>query len=219
MFGSALSCKLLWLRFGRGRSLRSAAAACSLMVVVTIAGCASGDDAVVQGGTFEFVSPGGKTEYFYDVPSERGTVGVVSGPDLMTEGVTTSLSNFEGQVVVLNVWGQWCGPCRGEADDLEKVYAGTKELGVQFLGINVRDQTKDKAQDFVIDNKVSYPSIYDPAMRTLVSLGKNYPTSVIPTTIVLDRKHRVAAIYLKELLVDDLQPVVERVATEPQERE
>lgn len=219
MFGSALSCKLLWLRFGRGRSLRSAVAACSLMVVVTIAGCASGDDAVVQGGTFEFVSPGGKTEYFYDVPSERGTVGVVSGPDLMTEGVTTSLSNFEGQVVVLNVWGQWCGPCRGEADDLEKVYAGTKELGVQFLGINVRDQTKDKAQDFVIDNKVSYPSIYDPAMRTLVSLGKNYPTSVIPTTIVLDRKHRVAAIYLKELLVDDLQPVVERVATEPQERE
>ncbi|NMM92267.1 alkyl hydroperoxide reductase [Rhodococcus sp. SRB_17] len=199
--------------------MRSAAAACSLAVAVTTAGCASGDDAVVQGGAFVFVSPGGKTEHFYDVPSERGTVGSVSGPDLMTEGITTSLSDFEGQVVVLNVWGQWCGPCRGEADDLEKVYANTKDLGVQFLGINVRDQTKDKAQDFVIDNKVSYPSIYDPAMRTLVSLGKNYPTSVIPTTIVLDRQHRVAAVFLTELLVDDLQPVVERVAQEPQDRE
>jgi len=116
------------------------------------------------------------------------------------------------------VWGQWCGPCRGEADDLEKVYENTKDQGVQFLGINVRDHTQDKAQDFVIDNKVSYPSIYDPAMRTLVTLGKNYPTSVIPTTIVLDRQHRVAAVFLKELLVEDLQPIVERVAQEPQDQ-
>ncbi|GAB2638812.1 TlpA disulfide reductase family protein [Prescottella soli] len=199
-------------------SLRLAAAACTLVIAATVAGCAGGDDAVAQGGTFTFVSPGGKTELFYDPPSERGTVGNVSGPDLMTDGKTTSLSDFEGQVVVLNVWGQWCGPCRGEADDLEKVYENTKDLGVQFLGINVRDHTQDKAQDFVIDNKVSYPSIYDPAMRTLISLGKNYPTSVIPTTIVLDRQHRVAAVFLKELLVEDLQPVVERVAQEPQDQ-
>ncbi|WP_433606873.1 TlpA disulfide reductase family protein [Prescottella agglutinans] len=199
-------------------SLRLAAAACTLVVAATVAGCAGGSDAVAQGGTFVFVSPGGKTELFYDPPSERGTIGNVSGPDLMTDGKTTSLSDFEGQVVVLNVWGQWCGPCRGEADDLEKVYENTKDLGVQFLGINVRDHTQDKAQDFVIDNKVSYPSIYDPAMRSLVSLGKNYPTSVIPTTVVLDRQHRVAAVFLKELLVEDLQPVVERVAQEPQDQ-
>ncbi|PTR31260.1 thiol-disulfide isomerase/thioredoxin [Rhodococcus sp. OK519] len=199
-------------------SLRLAAAACSLVVAATVAGCATGDDAVVQGGTFEFVSPGGKTELFYDVPSERGKVGKVSGPDLMTDGKTTSLTDYEGQVVVLNVWGQWCGPCRGEADDLEKVYESTKGQGVQFLGINVRDYTKDKAQDFVVNNKVGYPSIYDPEMRTLLSLGKNYPTSVIPTTIVLDRQHRVAAVFLKELLVEDLQPVVERVAQEPQDQ-
>ncbi len=199
-------------------SLRLAAAACTLVVAATVAGCAGGEDAVAQGGSFVFVSPGGQTELFYDPPSERGTVGNVSGPDLMTDGETTSLSDFAGQVVVLNVWGQWCGPCRGEADDLEKVYENTKDLGVQFLGINVRDHTQDKAQDFVIDNKVSYPSIYDPAMRSLVSLGKNYPTSVIPTTIVLDRQHRVAAVFLKELLADDLQPVVERVAQEPQDQ-
>ncbi|QBJ95705.1 TlpA family protein disulfide reductase [Rhodococcus sp. ABRD24] len=195
-------------------SLRLAAAACSLVVTATVAGCATGDDAVAQGGTFVFVSPGGKTELFYDPPSDRGTIGNVSGPDLMTDGKTTSLSDFPDQVVVLNVWGQWCGPCRGEADDLEKVYENTKDLGVQFLGINVRDHTKDKAQDFVIDNRVTYPSIYDPAMRSLLALGENYPTSVIPTTIVLDREHRVAAVYLKELLADDLQPVVERIARE-----
>lgn len=199
-------------------SLRLAAAACSLVVAATVTGCASGDDAVAQGGTFVFVSPGGKTELFYDPPSDRGTVGTVSGEDLMTDGKTTSLADFAGQVVVLNVWGQWCGPCRGEADDLEKVYESTKDMGVQFLGINVRDHTKDKAQDFVVNNDVGYPSIYDPEMRTLLTLGKNYPTSVIPTTIVLDRQHRVAAVFLKELLADDLQPVVERVAQEPQDQ-
>jgi thiol-disulfide isomerase/thioredoxin len=169
---------------------------------------------VAQGGTFDFVSPGGQTEIFYDPPADRGTIGTVSGPDLMTEGKTTSLDDFEGQVVVLNVWGQWCGPCRGEANDLEQVYEETKDQGVSFLGINVRDNQQDKAQDFVIDNKVSYPSIYDPAMRTMIALGQNYPTSVIPTTIVLDREHRVAAVFLKELLAEDLKPVVERVARE-----
>ncbi|MBC2639396.1 MULTISPECIES: TlpA disulfide reductase family protein [unclassified Rhodococcus (in: high G+C Gram-positive bacteria)] len=196
----------------RGRFAGLLAVICT--AAVALSACASGDDAVAQGGTFDFVSPGGQTEIFYDPPADRGTIGTVSGPDLMTEGKTTSLDDFAGQVVVLNVWGQWCGPCRGEANDLEQVYEETKDQGVSFLGINVRDNQQDKAQDFVIDNKVSYPSIYDPAMRTMIALGQNYPTSVIPTTIVLDREHRVAAVFLKELLVEDLKPVVERVAQE-----
>ncbi|WP_137725248.1 TlpA disulfide reductase family protein [Prescottella subtropica] len=204
----------------RFRSPRRAAAALggAVAAVLLLSGCAGGTDAVAQGGTFEFVSPGGKTELFYDPPSSRGTAGNVSGPDLMTDGKKTSLSDFAGQVVVLNVWGQWCGPCRGEADDLEQVYENTKDLGVAFLGINVRDHTKDKAQDFVVNNRVTYPSIYDPEMRTLLAIGKNYPTTVVPTTIVLDRQHRVAAVYLKELLAADLQPVVERIAQEPQDQ-
>ncbi|MFC9356812.1 TlpA disulfide reductase family protein [Rhodococcus sp. NPDC057014] len=196
----------------RGRFAGLLAVICT--AAVSLSACASGDDAVAQGGTFDFVSPGGQTEIFYDPPADRGTIGTVSGPDLMTEGKTTSLDDFDGQVVVLNVWGQWCGPCRGEANDLEQVYEETKDQGVSFLGINVRDNQQDKAQDFVIDNKVSYPSIYDPAMRTMIALGQNYPTSVIPTTIVLDREHRVAAVFLKELLAEDLKPVVERVAQE-----
>ncbi|MEQ0607519.1 hypothetical protein ABLN72_04790, partial [Mycobacterium tuberculosis] len=61
---------------------------------------------------------------------------------------------------------------------------------------------------------VTYPSIYDPAMRTLIAFGGKYPTSVIPSTLVLDRQHRVAAVFLRELLAADLQPVVERVAEE-----
>jgi thiol-disulfide isomerase/thioredoxin len=185
----------------------------AVAAVALVAGCSTGTDAVAQGRTFQFVSPGGKTEIFYDPPSDRGALGELSGPDLMTEGKTTSLSEYEGDVVVLNVWGQWCGPCRGEADDLEKVYEATKASGVEFLGINVRDESQTAAQDFVVSNNVTYSSIYDPPMRTLTALG-GVPTSVIPTTIVLDRQHRVAAVFLRELLVEDLQPVVERVAAE-----
>ncbi|WP_186627818.1 TlpA disulfide reductase family protein [Rhodococcus sp. BP22] len=195
-----------------------AAASAGISVVALLGACATGTDAVATGGTFDFVSPGGKTEIYYDPPSERGTIGTLSGPDLMTEGDTTSLSDYEGKAVVINVWGQWCGPCRGEADDLEEVYENTKDLGVEFLGINVRDNAQDKAQDFVIDNKVTYPSIYDPPMRTLTALG-GIPTSVVPTTIVLDKKHRVAAVFLRELLAEDLQPVVERVAGEGPEQQ
>jgi len=51
-------------------------------------------------------------------------------------------------------------------------------------------------------------------MRSLLALGGKYPTSVIPSTIVLDRRHRVAAVFLRELLDVDLRPVVERIAAE-----
>lgn len=182
--------------------------------VVLLSSCATGTDAVATGGTFDFVSPGGQTRIFYDPPADRGTLGTLKGEDLMNEGQTIALDDFAGQVVVLNVWGQWCAPCRSEADDLEQVYQATKDLGVAFLGINVRDNQRDKAQDFVTDQQIGFPSIYDPSMRSLLALGRNYPTSVVPTTVVLDREHRVAAVYLTELLASDLQPVVERIAAE-----
>jgi hypothetical protein len=97
------------------------------------------------------------------------------------------------------------------------VYDATRASGVSyvsFLGIDVRDNNRQSAQDFVADHHVTYPSIYDPAMRTLIAFGGRYPTTVIPSTLVLDRQHRVAAVFLRELLAEDLQPVVQRLASE-----
>ena len=189
-----------------------------MAAVVTAAmllvGCSTGDDAVAQGGTFEFVAPGGKTDIFYDPPASRGKPGAVRGPSLADPSKTLSLEDFSGQVVVINVWGQWCGPCRSEISELEKVYEATRGLGVAFLGIDVRDNNRQSAVDFVVDHKVTFPSIYDPAMRTMIAFGGKYPTTVIPSTLVLDREHRVAAVFLRELLADDLKPVVERLAKE-----
>jgi thiol-disulfide isomerase/thioredoxin len=191
-----------------------AAAVAGLLV-----GCSTGDDAVAQGGTFEFVAPGGKTDILYDPPDHRGRPGPVSGPELMDPARTVSVDDFAGKVVVINVWGQWCGPCRAEVTQLQQVYSATRADGVALLGIDVRDNNREAAQDFVKDRKVTFPSIYDPAMRTMIAFGGKYPTSVIPSTLVLDRRHRVAAVFLRELLAEDLQPVVQRVAAEPAEQQ
>jgi thiol-disulfide isomerase/thioredoxin len=184
--------------------------------IVALAGCSTGHDAVAQGGTFEFVAPGGKTDIFYDPPETRGRPGRLAGPELMDPAKTVSVDDFTGKVVVINVWGQWCGPCRTEIAQLQKVYDATRAKGVEFLGIDVRDNNRDAARDFIVDRKVTFPSIYDPPMRTMVAFGGKYPTTVIPSTVVLDRQHRVAAVLLRELLAEDLQPIVERVAAEPE---
>jgi thiol-disulfide isomerase/thioredoxin len=184
------------------------------LAAAVLAGCSTGDDAVAQGGTFEFVAPGGKTDIFYDPPESRGRPGPLVGPSLADPAKTVSLNDFGGKVVVVNVWGQWCGPCRSEVAQLQRVYDATRGDGVAFLGIDVRDNNADAARDFVVDRGVTFPSIYDPSMRTMLAFGGKYPTTVIPSTLVLDREHRVAAVFLRELLAEDLQPVVQRVAAE-----
>lgn len=187
----------------------------ALLAAALVAGCSTGDDAVAQGGTFQFVAPGGKTDIFYDPPSSRGVPGPLSGPDLMDTDRTISVDDFAGQVVIINIWGQWCGPCRAEVSELQQVYDATRGDGVALLGIVVRDNNIQAPRDFIIDRKISYPSIYDPAMRTMLAFGGKYPTTVIPSTVVLDREHRVAAVFLRELLAEDLLPLVQRLAAEP----
>lgn len=195
---------------------RLASVAAVVVLALALGGCATGTDAVATGGgSFEFVSPGGKTDIFYDPPDARGKPGRISGPDLMDPARTITVDeDFAGKVVVINVWGQWCGPCRTEMPELQQVYDANRDLGVQLLGIDVRDPSRQAAVDFIKDRGVTFPSIYDPPMRTMIAFGGRYPTSVIPSTIVLDRQGRVAGVFLRALLAQDLDPVVKRLAAE-----
>ena len=86
------------------------------------------------------------------------------------------------------------------------------DLGT-LLGINVRDNVISAPRDFVEDNGLSYPSIYDPPFVNAVALG-GIPASVIPTTIILDREHRPAVVFLKEVSESELWDAVRKVADE-----
>lgn len=184
----------------------------TVAVSILVSACGDGGTVPQGAGSFDFVSPGGKTALFYDPPADRGSIGPLSGSDLIS-GEKISLADFVGDVVVLNVWGSWCAPCRTETPELESVYAEFGSRNVQFLGIDVRDN-RDSARDFVTDRNVTYPSIYDPEMRSLIAFGRNYPTSVVPTTVVFDKQHRVAAVYLMAVLAEDLRPLLDRLISE-----
>ena len=69
------------------------------------------------------------------------------------------------------------------------------------------------AADFVRDRGLTYPSIFDPPGRSLAQLG-GVPRNVVPLTVVLDREHRVAAVYLRSIRVPELIPLVQRLAAE-----
>jgi thiol-disulfide isomerase/thioredoxin len=128
----------------------------------------------------------------------------------LLEGGRYDLSQDQGQVVVVNFWGSWCAPCRAEIDDLEQVYEATKDRGVRFLGINVRDD-RDKAKAFH-SGKVSYPSVLDPSSK--LALDFDIPPNTIPATIVLDREGRIAVVIREAVQAAEFQQVVERVAAE-----
>ena len=189
--------------------MRKLIAAPLCAVALTLAACSGSD----SGGNFAFHSPGGQTEIFYD-EAERKPLAGLEGESLMDEGQTISLSDYDGQIVVLNAWGQWCAPCRAEVDDLEQIQEHLQERGDgTVLGINVRDPNPQIARDFLTDNGVTYPSIYDPPFKTAAQLG-GVPSSVIPTTIVLDKKHRPAAVFLRAVTAEDVIEVIDRLAEE-----
>ena len=94
---------------------------------------------------------------------------MVSGPALGGDQ-TVSTADYSGQVIVLNVWGSWCPPCRAEAPALQAASQETKDKA-QFIGITVRDNAPAQAEAFVRAQGISYPSIFDPTGKVLLPLS------------------------------------------------
>ena len=185
----------------------------SLLVVLLVAACSTGDDAVVRGTEFDLVAPNGQLIINYP-RADRKKIGELAGEDLMAEGKQLKLSDYQGKVVLLNIWGAWCGPCRAEAPELQRLYDENKDAGLQVLGIDVRDDIRSQPQDFMRDRKLTYPSIWDSGSRILLGL-KGYPRNNVPSTLILDRDHKVAAVYLTATLAKDIQPLIKQLLDEP----
>jgi len=189
----------------------------AVAVALPLAGCSQDSDnaqnAVATGGNFEFITPGGEKVINYE-ESERKPLRTFSGEDVRDTDKTISLEDYEGEIVVLNSWGQWCAPCRAEADDLQEIHTELqkRDLGI-VLGINVRDYNPQVSNDFLEDNGLKYPSIYDPPFKTAAALG-GVPTSVVPTTIVLDKQHRPATVFLRSITAQDVMDVVDKLEKE-----
>nr|WP_042182480.1 TlpA disulfide reductase family protein [Kibdelosporangium sp. MJ126-NF4]CEL15013.1 Thiol:disulfide oxidoreductase related to ResA [Kibdelosporangium sp. MJ126-NF4]CTQ93391.1 Thiol:disulfide oxidoreductase related to ResA [Kibdelosporangium sp. MJ126-NF4] len=180
---------------------------------LVLAGCSTGTDAVVRGTEFDFVAPGGKLEIAYD-GADRKPLPDLTGESLLEPGKKIKLSDYAGKVVLVNIWGAWCGPCRSEAPELQKLADERKDKGVQVLGIDVRDDIRTQPVDFMRDRGLTYPSIYDPGSRSLLGL-KGYPRSAVPSTIILDKQHRVAQVFLIGKLKSDFEPILDKLAAEP----
>lgn len=186
-------------------------------VALPLAGCSQDSDnaqnAVATGGNFEFITPGGEKVINYE-ESERKPLRTFSGDNVRDTDKTISLEDYDGEIVVLNSWGQWCAPCRSEADDLQEIHSELQKRKIgTVLGINVRDYNPQVSNDFLEDNGLEYPSIYDPPFKTAAALG-GVPTSVVPTTIVLDKQHRPATVFLRSITAKDVMDVVDKLEKE-----
>lgn len=178
------------------------------LTILAAAGCAGGTAGPAPGASqqYTFVAPGGQDRILYDPPQSRGTVTGLAGEDLADSARTLGLADFPGQVVVLNVWGSWCGPCRAEVPDLQQLHANLQSEGVTVLGVDVRDD-RAAARDFLADRAVTYPNIFDQPGRSLLALD-GFPRNTVPSTLVLDRQHRVAAVFLRAVRLTELAPIV-----------
>lgn len=191
--------------------MRRMLAAVGVALAMLVSGCTSNTTAIPGQGAFVFVSPGGKKVYEYPAGT-RGTVGDFTGTSVTDAQQTIKLSDYPDTIMVLNVWGSWCGPCRGEAPALNVAAQLSADRPVQFLGINVQDD-RQPAADFIANFQVPFPSIFDPTTRTLLSI-QNFPTSAIPTTIILDREHKVANIFLRDVSAEELDQAIVKLVAE-----
>lgn len=123
-------------------------------------------------------------------PEKRVTAPALDGE--LVDGGSVRAGGLQDEVVVINVWGSWCAPCRAESLDLARVARETGAKGVTFLGIDVRDD-RASAQAFTRRYGITYDSLFDPNGRQLVKFSGVIPINAVPSTVIVDRDGRVAA--------------------------
>ncbi len=152
-----------------------------------------------------------------------GVVEVISAEDRkrvepftgeLLDGDRFDSTSLAGKVVVYNVWGSWCAPCRTEAPVLKRVSEETQKLGVRFVGINVRDNDA-AARAFEDSYGIEYPSITtDTSSDAVLAFGPALPPSAVPSTLVVDAQGRLAARIVGPTDYSTLSTIVTETAAE-----
>lgn len=190
----------------RSRAVLLSAVAAAL--ALTLSACGKGGTSG-GGGNTNFVT--GNNGVDTVAQGKRATAPDLSGRTI--DGKTLDVAAYKGQVVVVNVWGSWCGPCREEAQYFAKVSKQYEGKGVQFVGINTRDTSPTPAIAFEKEHGIGYPSLYDPSGKLMLRFAKGtLNPQLIPSTLVIDKHGKVAARALEALddtsLLKMLKPVL-----------
>jgi thiol-disulfide isomerase/thioredoxin len=174
-----------------------------LGLVVLLTGC--GTTSAAAGGTDSgFVAGDGSLVLVPE--ADRGLAPEVVGETL--DGETFRLSDYAGEVVVMNVWASWCAPCRAEAPELAALATEFEGAGVQFVGLDTRDSDVP-ARAFVERFGIPYPNVIDRDGRLQLLFGDTLPPQAIPSTIVIDREGRVAGRALGKVSESSLRGLIE----------
>lgn len=107
-----------------------------------------------------------------------------------TQGENFNLSEQRGQIIVINFWASWCGPCRKEMPMLESLHNKYNNLGVSVWGINV-EQENQAGKDFLADLNLSFPIFFDSSNK----IAANYQVEAMPTTVIIDRNGQVRHVF------------------------
>jgi peroxiredoxin len=119
--------------------------------------------------------------------------GKAAAPDFTlpsSAGANLRLQEQRGQVIMLNFWATWCGPCRREMPELNKIYTKYRSAGFLLLGVNV-DQDQANARGVASKLGVQFPVLFD----TKQSVSRLYDLSTMPSTVLIDRDGRVRYIH------------------------
>ncbi len=182
-------------------------------LALALAGCADDPNSIAEqaraGDDKNYIAGDGSVTVVGS--PQRESVITLEGTTL--EGAEWTSQEARGGVLVINVWGSWCAPCREEAADLQEVYAGFSEAQepVQFIGVNDRDSVPT-ALAFEKAQGVEYPSLEFDGGQTLTQLQGL--ANARPSTLVLDQEGLVAARVLGQVDASTLRALVQDVLDE-----
>jgi thiol-disulfide isomerase/thioredoxin len=159
-----------------------------LIISLLITSCATPVSNISSDSESGFVSGDG-TSIFLN-KTERKPAPELKDVEFLSSEI--NLNSLKNKVVLINVWGSWCSPCRKEAAELEELYLKNKANNVEFIGINIRD-SKISANKFIENFSITYPNIFDRDGKLLLGYKDSLPPNSIPSTILIDKNGLVAA--------------------------